>query len=925
MFAALRTVLLFLAASSLMTTVVSGDDAGTPYGEVDLTRDRWGVPHIEADSDAGALYGLGYAAAEDRGYQMHYFLRIVQGRMSEVFGLVDKNRSSAAGQNNTLEHDRVMRAFGFASAADEVVANLDPETLELLEAYSAGVNAFFAAHEGREHYLFEKTGLRREPWRPADCVLSWWHFGQFFAKNGLRDRPSLAAAALTRGRGAPVLVDDDAAVVRREDVTDQWVAKVDAWVEEMGLDARQPQGRADPDPKFSHAWVIGGKKTTTGSAVLVSDPQTPVWNPSMLYEFHAQGATFNARGVGVAGSPIILIGFNQHVAWGVTALGADQADLFILHTDAEHPNQYQVDGQWLDFESREEVIGIRDAESETMTIRETIFGPVVSDFVWQNPPGQEVALCRVPMAEPDRETIQGALGMMRARSCDEFAAALPLWRFPTANCVFGDRDGNIGYWSLGALPVRSALTGSDGGHAQDGSTRDGMWRGMIPYELLPHCMNPQRGYLVSANHRTIQSFYRVPFGNMTGSAGDTDRGLRIKERILEHLDKKDQFEPDDVLAIHFDSVNVWKREIVRLGLKVLRTGDGRLSANSRQALQHLRDWYQAGARTDMSIPGTELVNEMNVIFRGGAVDLAMKYGGGVSGLARFAKTVRARDAANPNAAVPDDEVEFVDLVLDQAWRRAQGKYGADPDSWHALAIAALCHQRMAYMQSLDGFPGLDERYDINVPLLSTIDGATVLSQRAQSYTQYVPLHDTDQALSILPIGSSDNPVSVYRFSTYGQWSQGQLHPAPLSREAVGKLAVARETLGRKPRRLAQPPRRGAGRLPQRNVRGGDPVSGQPVERRPLPGKKPDDPTLEAAIRYLNRPERTDAEVQRKLVELRDYVRGNESLRAELLAGFELFTHLMRESQAGRLPIQYGSPATLKRVQAFYDEVKGSDK
>ena len=117
--------------------------------------------------------------------------------------------------------------------------------------------------------------------------------------------------------------------------------------------AHAPRGPGDPDPKFSHAWVIGGKKTTTGSSVLVSDPQTPVWNPSMLYEFHVKGATFNTRGAGVAGSPVILIGFNQRVAWGMTALGADQADIFILKTDPNRPDQYQVDGKWVGYDGSE--------------------------------------------------------------------------------------------------------------------------------------------------------------------------------------------------------------------------------------------------------------------------------------------------------------------------------------------------------------------------------------------------------------------------------------------------------------------------------------------------------------------------------------------------------------------------------------------
>ena len=886
------------------------------YGDMELLRDSWGVPHVFAATDQGAMYGLGYAAAQDRGFQMYYFLRIIQGRMSEVFGVIDKKKTSGVGQHNTLENDRVMRNFGFASAAQKVVTNLDKETLSLLEAYSAGVNDYFAKNADREHYLFEHTGLQRELWTPEECILSWWHFGQFFAKNGLRDQPSLTTPPSPRRRRGRIIIDDDAAVVRREDVSEEWIEKVNAWVAKMGMSPGIPKGPETPDPKFSHAWVIGGDKTTTGASVLVSDPQTPVWNPSMLYEFHAQGATFNARGVGVAGSPIILIGFNEKVAWGVTALGADQADIFILKTDADHPNQYKVDEEWLDMTTRQEVIKVKGDDSVAMPIRETIFGPIVSEFVWRNPEGQEVALCRVPMAETDCETIQGALGMMRARSCNEFAAALPGWRFPTANCVFGDDQGNIGYWSLGALPIRSKVTGYDGGHAQDGGTRDGMWRGMIPYDMLPHCINPERGYLVSANHRTIQSFYKVPFGNMTGSSGDTDRGLRIKEQILEHLAKEDKFTPQDVLDIHYDAVNVWKREIIRLGYKVLKSMPDKLSSNSQQALRYLKSWYENGAETDMTIVGTELVNHMNVIFRSNVSPLVSKYGGGVGGLARFAKTVRARDTANPNNAVPDDERVFVDMVLNQAWKRAQSKYGPDTERWNTLAREALCSQKMGYMESLDGFPSLDERNNVNMPLLKTIDGATVLSQRAQSYTQFVPLHNTDESLSILPIGTSDNPRSAYRFSTYSDWSQGRLHPAPLSRSAVDKLAVSQETPGRK-RQLT--PQRDTNRK-QANNRVRNPRQQEQTAKKPLPGKKPDDPTLEMAIRYMNRKERTGQNIKDKLEELQEYVADDADLKTELTGGLELFIQLMSESQTGRIRIQYGTPETLKLVDAFYKKL-----
>jgi len=843
------------------------------------------------------MYGLGYACAQDRGFQMYYFLRIMQGRSAELLG--DIRRSGKARPITAAENDALMRSFGFARGAQDVVKHLDTETLKMLEAYSQGVNDGITQNTPRKHPLFEQTGLKPEPWTPAACILSWWHVAQFFAKNGLNDAPALRPLNQNRYRGAQVAPDEEAAVVRREDVSDEWIGRVNEFVKSHGIVPKQEKGPDTPDPKFSHAWVIGGKKTSTGAAVLISDPQTPVWNPNMFYEFHVNGKTFNARGMGAPGSPLILIGFNEQVAWGMTALGADQADLFLLQTEAGRPNQYEVDGQWLDMELLEENIRIKDADSRPLTIRKTIFGPVVSDWVARRPKDKEFALARVPMAETDQDTIQAMLPMFRARSCADFAAALPKWRFPTANCVFGDAQGNIGYWSLGALPVRSALSKYGGATAQDGTTRASLWQGMIPYELLPHVINPQRGYLVTANHRTIQSFYKMPFGNMTGSSGDTDRGLRIKERINEHLSARKRVTPQDMLAIQDDCVSVWKREIARIGFTLLEQEDQRLSGPAKQALLYLRPWYDAGAAMDTGLRGTELAEKMSVIFRGGRFGLVSQFGGGVSGLARFAKHTRKRYAANPNVRVTDDEAVFADTVLRNAWMQCQRSYGDDPDAWLARATALRTAQTMPYMGSLDAYPGLDAALNLALPRLKTQDGSTVLSQRAQAYTQFVPLHDVDASLSILPPGQSEDPASPFRFSTYALWAQAQLHPAPLSRKASEAIMASVRDLTATPTRPQRP---------------------QPP-KTPLPGKKPDDPILEGAIRYLNRAERSQAEVQAKIRELDRYVLGQAQRKQELILGLELFIHLMKESQAGRMPIRYGTPETLALIEPFYKRLK----
>ena len=795
---------LILIALLMVTSADASDE------RVEILRDTWGIPHVFADTDAGAFYGLGYATAEDRAFQMTYSLRIVQGRLAEVVGEVRHlNRN-----DTSVDHDRKMRTFGFYRAAQRTAVHLDPETRDLLQAYCDGVNAYFREHREDLHPLFERLGLEPEPWTPADCLASWWHLAQFFGTDGTRDLIAgrSQAAGQTPGRGErgqppargeprrttppnasgdriPLPPDDATAIVKRSDVSAEWIERVLGYARQHGLDL--PDSPGAEGPKFSHAWVVGGRRTTTGSAVLVSDPQTPVRNPSLLHQFHVHGATFNARGVGVAGSPVLLIGFTDRVAWGATALGADQADLFQLETDPARPNQYRFDGQWRTMEVYRETIFVKDSEPVELTVRETHLGPVATAFCFAAPGEPEVALKRIPICETDRETIQGAVAMMRARNVAEFDAALAGWRFPSANMVFGDREGNVGYRAVGAFPVRSRHDPSQGRVAQPGHRFDQDWQTILPYDLAPGVINPAAGCLFSGNHRPIESWYPLPLGAMTGAGGDTLRSWRLREC----LEAKDSFAPEDVLAVHFDSVNPARRDIVRLGLHLRDVLRSEMSEDALRALAHLEPWYHAGASASLTEPGAELAIELNTFFRVGSTDLAMIYGGGESGLAYFLKTATARLDQDPGAELSGLEQHFIDQSLSGAWRSASEMYGRDPDTWNTLAREAVRQRRLGYYESLDGFPTPDRAEALALPALSRLDGGTLGCQTAQAYTQWVPLHDPDQALSILPIGQSERPDQASRTSTLDLWGESRLHPAPLTRAAVERFVESpRRTL-----------------------------------------------------------------------------------------------------------------------------------
>jgi penicillin amidase len=777
------------------------------YGRIELLRDRWGVPHVFAATDAGAMYGLGYATAQDRAFQMCYNLRIIQGRLAEVVGdvKVGVSRRQPQGKNSALRNDLKMRTIGYYRAAQETARQLDPEALRLLRAYSQGVNDYINNHPNDLVHLFEKYDVQPEPWTPADCIASWWRMALFFSGDGLREMTSyyeikdglrqVRTFTLNDSEGAfqGRSLRDDASVIQRRDVDDEWVEQVYDYATEHNLTRKvdvTPMTRRSPaGPRFSHAWVVGGTRTTTGSTVLISDPQTPVRNPSLFYEFHISGETFNARGIGVPGSPNILIGFTPTVAWGLTALGGDQADLFVLKTDPNHPDQYEFDGQWRDMDVRTETIHVKEGRPRTLTARKTHLGPVVTSIAMGVRRGDQVVLKRIPICEPQRDTFPGVLAMMRANNVREFQEALGGWRFPSANCVFGDRKGNIGYKTILALPIRSPHALLDERAAHEGWDSDNDWQGILPHELLPQVINPEQGRLVTANHRPIAAFYPISLGNSTGSLGDTDRSWRLKERVR----AKEIFSPQDVLDIHYDTVAPVKRDLVRLGYHLRDVQKYPLEAETVQALDYLEDWRAAGSRSEMSVTGTEILNLMPMAFRQNFA-AATIYGGGGSGLCNMLQTISTRIVADPNAALTAEEADYVNLMLRAAWRYGKARYGDDPNAWNARARQELLETPLPYMSTLDGFGSLDEEKDITAPALTCVDGGTILSQRAQSYTQYVRLDDADLSMSLLPVGQSEHPDSPYHLCNYDLWAQGQLHPAPLSRKAIDKVVRTRMIL-----------------------------------------------------------------------------------------------------------------------------------
>ncbi len=790
---------------------------GSPVA-VTVLRDAHGVPHVRSESDLGAFYGLGWVTAGDRLLQMHLNVWTVQGRMAEALG------------PSWLEQDRYWRIVGAWKHAVEVAARLDAHHLALLEAFADGVNDWLAANPDRINSLFDDLGMTPEEWTPAHCLASWWRVGNLFIPDPFKKASATyefmdlvdqlgMEEAVEEFLGDPHPGDPAAGVVQAADVPEEVQEAIRDYAESVGygdeprgLAAYHPSSYANPGPSFSHAWAVAGSRTTTGSAVLISDPQITVTFPNLFYEWHAEGATFNARGIGVPGAAGLLIGFNEHLAWGLTATGADQRDLVRLHMVDR--TTYVVDGVEHALESATETILVRGAAPVTETWRRSLWGPVVTALVDEVRPGDEFALKGVPTCDLDRDTFQAAVAMMRAQTVDALRAAIEGWRFPSANLVAADEKGHIFFTVLGALPVRSAESPVGGRIAQEGSSLAYDWQGTIPGQFKPWVLDPQAGYVLSANHRAAGEWYPAQLGWGFMGTGDTDRSRRLRE-TLSALPAVAS--PSEIAeGTQYDCVNAAKRDMVAI-LRHARDVGESLSADAANALDHLETWSAAGGQVLTSSPGVFLVSKIPTNFRVAQTGEAMNalYGGGQGGLNLFLKTITAEIAADPSYQPDADAVAYLDSALSQAWRDALAA-SPDPSGWdHLYGATQAATPRLVWFAGpyLLG-SGFASPHSYTPPTLECADGATIWSQRGEAYTQVVDLASADQGLAVMPPGNTEGPDDSLWTVNGTDWADGVLYPAPLSASAVDAIATVEVTLTYQPS-LGDPlphPRRGARRL-----------------------------------------------------------------------------------------------------------------
>lgn len=719
---------------------------------VRVVRDAWGVPHIFASTDNDLFSAVGYLHAQERMWQMDVLRRAGSGRLSEIFGKA------------TLEQDKLLRNLGLPQAVLKDYESLNPTLKEALDSYSRGVNAWIADRKLNWPPEFVLLRFRPEPWRALDSLA----IKQVMALVLCTDY----ASELMRARVAEKVGLERALEILEKDIglvlSDEISTASLSWLSISSVSGA------------SNNWVVAGSRTQSGAPLLANDPHLEITLPSIWYQLHIHSPGFNATGVTFPGVPLIVIGHNAFIAWGVTNSGADVQDVYVEKINDVGDAYLDPDG-WKPLRKTEEEIRVRGEKNPvSLEVLWTSRGPVLTEAAGVK--GVPLSL-RWTVHDGGR-VFEALYCLNKARNWSEFGEALKLWDTPSQNFVYADVQGNIGYYLSGRIPVRkktAALFPVPAWRAEN------QWQGFLAEEEKPNILNPAPGYIVTANHKIVpEDFpyyvscdFDLPF-----------RAKRIEELILSH----DRHSVESFCRIQNDVVSK-QAEFFLPYLRRLQPDE----AKARQAQALLAGWNGEMK----SGPEAALFSAfMDILYEEVFGD---ELGEDVRNFRRFFRRKEAglfRLLTKPDMAWYDntktsrreerDDIFAVSLKRAVEW--LEKKQGS-PEKWdwarlhairffHALGRVFLFRFFNRGPYPLDG-----DIFTIRASFGHGIDGNFATSHGA-SYRQVIDLADFRKSVWVLSSGQSGHFLSHRYADQIPLWVRGEYYPMLFAPEDIEANASA---------------------------------------------------------------------------------------------------------------------------------------
>lgn len=751
---------------------------------VTVRRDARSIPYIEAKDDADLYFVQGYVTASDRLWQMDVLRRRARGETAEVFGRA------------ALEDDKAWRRYGFAAIADENLKNLSPDMRSALERYAAGVNAYIATLTP-ETLPVEFKILQYKPaeWRPSDTIVvgkilaealstTWQQDLQraaamaalspekfkdvtnqvtpydviLFGKDVEMQKPARQQGRNTQRYHAPIRTQRlahnfDTITPGLLAAAEHQMAVRERSLAEIGLFAE--------DLAASNNWVISGKRTADGKAILANDPHLAATAPGIWYMAHLTTPSIRVAGVTFPGVPGIVLGHNEHFAWGATNVGPDVQDLYLETFNAE--GKYKTPTGWESPVIRKEEIKVRlnplkpDTETVTLDVTETRNG-----LINLEDGGKRYAL-KWTARDPKNNDLAAFFYLNRGQNWEDFKTALSQYGGATQNFVYADVKGNIGWYAAGKIPIRRKGTGE---LPYDGSTADGDWTGFIPFAELPNLYNPPSGLIVTANQRTVGTDYK--YQQFIRDAATPWRARRIFDR----LDPNRKVTMDDVRDAQYDIFNqplsMLAKEIAASGsasaqtTAVLKNWDGMMRADSKAAVivNEVRNCI-AGRIADANKPVPLSAIRERILFWAVAQKSARWLPAGVGSYNDLIKSC--------------DESSHTSLSDPK-------RFGPDESNWRWDGVF-----RARFMHPLAAAPLIGGQFLVE-PKGVNGSGQTPNVGPYVSMRHIASPGNWDATRFVIPLGQSGDPKSPHFRDQFEAWNSGTPAVFPFSSAAVANAA-----------------------------------------------------------------------------------------------------------------------------------------
>jgi penicillin G amidase len=821
----LRTILRFLFLVLAILFVIAGSvvwwfvyrplprlDGAIPVAglqkDVIVERDSWGVPHIRASSLDDLAEAQGYVMAQDRLWQMDLLRRVGRGQLSEILGPV------------TLEVDRQFRTLGFGRAAERDVGQIEPSYRTALEAYARGINRFIEQHGDRLPIEFTLLKYRPQPWQPSDSLVIAGYMYQTLTNTWEReinrakvtekvgwerakDLFSPDAAMDHFVVGDPNVVNDGSQRSRvdsgdEDDDDDDDDMEPDAVLKAEGtgtIEDEQPESFPDLGSALaqsiggflaesrreirrglgSNNWVVSGDHTATGKPLLANDTHLDLSIPPIWYEVHLTAPGWNVKGFTLPGAPLVVIGHNDHIAWGFTNNGADVQDLYMETFNPAADDQYRVNGKWVKAQILDETIHVKDRADEHLPVVVTRHGPVV-----RREGGKAYALRWTAIEPGGLANTYTMLG--KAQNWEEFRSLMKHVWGPAQNAVYADAKGNIGFIMAARVPIRKK------GHGEvpvPGDVDDYEWTGYVPFDQLPQALNPDSGLIVTANARVVGPNYK-PY--LTDRWEEPYRTARIYDLLHDKHDLR----PTDMLKVQTDTYSyphVFLADQLSAAAKTTAPTDER----AKKLIDGLKDW---NGIADADSPE---VSFLEAVRRTALMMILEPYLGAQSSLYQWRSTTFLQKILTdrPEKWLPTGFKSY-DALLVAAADRAVAKLTEESGSsriedWRWKRFNAL------EMTHPIGREGLLKRWlsITDKPLSGTLYSVRAASKHHGPAMRFVAnVGNWDESILLIPAGESGQPGSGHYSDQFSYWYEGKPIFQPFSDAAEAK--TRKHTLTLKP-------------------------------------------------------------------------------------------------------------------------------